>query len=302
MWTQAARWMVGGTMPGNLVPNIYFRSGKAYVSVDAIDRDGEMITDAVIKANVAFPEGDINELDLFQVAPGRYEASVDATQIGSYFVNIYQEDGEGNMTDQVSSGYSVSFPPEYEKSGPDMFLLSQLVDATGGQLQIEPAAVFSHTNQPVSHYFDLWYYLLMAAICLLPFDIALRRLSLTGESLEFVRNKVAGYITEIRERRSSKGISVSHIEQLKKVKEEYRLTSARPEFTKSDLDVDKRIGDILSHKTAEKSQKSFYRPPADISKNAERTQKEPEKDDSSLKSLLKAKKRIWDENKKDEKD
>ncbi|MCX6645520.1 MAG: VWA domain-containing protein, partial [bacterium] len=102
MWTQAARWLVGGTMPGNLVPNIYFRSGKAYVSVDAIDRDGEMITDAVIKANVAFPEGDISELDLFQVAPGRYEASVDATQIGSYFVNIYQEDGEGNMIDQVS--------------------------------------------------------------------------------------------------------------------------------------------------------------------------------------------------------
>ena len=295
MWTQSARWLVGGVMPGNLVPNVYFRSGRANVSVDAIDHDGEMITDAIIKANVAFPEGDVEELDLFQVAPGRYEASVDATQIGSYFVNIYQQDGEGNLIDQVSSGYSVSFPPEYERSGPDMFLLSQLTDITGGQLMIEPSAVFRHTNQPISHYLDLWYYLLMAAICLLPFDIALRRLSLTGESLDFMRARVAGLITEYRGRRSSSGIDKSHIEQLKRVKQEYRLTSSRPEFVKLEQDVDKRIEDILTHKPAEKPRKSFLTTGSVYDIKTDRKQKEPEKDDSSLKSLLKAKKRVWED-------
>ena len=296
MWTQASRWLVGGTMPGNLVPNIYFRSGRANVSVDAIDLEGEMITDAVIKANVAFPEGDIEELDLFQVAPGRYEASANATQIGSYFVNIYQEDGDGNLVDQVSSGYSVSFPPEYEKSGPDMFLLSQLSDITNGQFGIEPSAVFRHTNQPIARYFDLWFFLLMAAICLLPLDIAVRRLSLTGESLELVRGRVVGFFTEMRDRRSRAGINVSHIEQLKKVKEEYRLTSAQPQFIKSEEDVDKRIEDILTRKSIEKARKPLFRK-TEISKNAERVGKEPEEDESALKSLLKAKKRIWDEDK-----
>jgi hypothetical protein len=290
IWTQAARWLVGGIMPGNLVPNIYFRAGKAYISVDAIDLSGEMITDALIKARVVLPEGDIEELDLFQVAPGRYEASLGATQIGSYLVNIYQEDGEGNIVDQVSSGYSVSFPPEYEKSGPDTFLLSQLADVTGGQFAIDPASVFRHTNQPISRYFDLWFYLLMVAICLLPIDIAVRRLSLTGESLELVRNKVTAYITEIRGRRFRPGIDKTHIDQLKEVKEAYRLTAVKPEFVRTEKEADERIDEILSKKPVGKAKVPKFRTTETGS-----GKKEPSQETSSLKSLLKTKKKFWDE-------
>ncbi len=290
IWTQASRWLVGGTMPGNLVPNIYFRAGKAYISVDAIDLSGEMITDALIKARVVLPEGDIEELDLFQVAPGRYEASLGATQIGSYLVNIYQEDGEGNIVDQVSSGYSVSFPPEYEKSGPDTFLLSQLADVTGGQFAIDPGSVFRHTNQPISRYFDLWFYLLMVAICLLPIDIAVRRLSLTGESLELVRSKVTAYISEIRERRFRPGIDKTHIDQLKEVKEAYRLTAVKPEFVRTEKEADERIDEILSKKPVGKAKVPKFRT-TEIGSG----KKEPSQETSSLKSLLKTKKKFWDE-------
>lgn len=288
VWTQAARWLVGGAMPGNMVPNIYFRAGKAFISVDAIDPSGEMITDAVINARVALPDSTFEELDLFQVAPGRYEASLEATQIGSYLVNIYRTDSDGDMIDQVSSGFSVSYPPEYESSGPDMFLLSQLTDITGGMLDASPLEVFRHTNQPISRYLNLWYYLLMAAILLLPLDIALRRLSLTGESLQYVRNRISSAVVGAMERRRREREAPTHIDQLKKIKEQYRL-AGREEDEK---EVDRRIDEILDSKTKEtirRAKMAARKPPE--------KPKEPSGEEisegSPMDRLLKAKKRVW---------
>jgi len=292
MWTQAARWLVGGQMAGNLVPNIYFRAGKAYISVDAIDSRGEIITDASIRAKVACPESDVKELNLFQVAPGRYEASIDATEIGSYLVNIFQEDEDGSVIDQVSSGFSVSYPPEFEKSGPDMFLLSQLSDATGGQLAASAAEVFRHTNQPVSRYFDLWYYLLIAAICLLPIDIAVRRLSLTGESLQYVRERVSSAVTGFLTRSAREREAPTHIDHLKKVKEQYRLTAGSDDIAGGSAEVDKRVRQIL----AQKKYDSEDRLPVSRKTVGERPRREPEHgkpdEEGSLDRLLRTKKRL----------
>ncbi len=297
-WTQSSRWLVGGDMAGNLVPNVYFRGGKAYISVDAIDTRGEIITDAFIRARVACPESDIKELDLFQVAPGRYEASMDATEIGSYLVNVYQEDSDGNMVDQVSSGFSVSYPPEYKRSGPDMFLLSQLSDITGGQLAASPADIFRHTNQPISQYFELWYWLLVLAICLLPIDIAVRRLSLTGESLQFIRERVTDSLISLIPGRSKYRDMPTHIDQLKKVKEKYRLTSQAEHDEQAPADIDKRVGEILSHTRTDSEGK-----PVEPERIRKRRPKKPAGDQQpeggSLDRLLKAKKRIKDDDYKD---
>jgi len=300
LWTQSTRWLTGGELPGNLIPNIYFRSGRAYLSIDAIDTSGEMITDAIIRARVVPPDSDTTELDLFQIAPGRYEASVEATDIGSYLVNIYQENSEGDTIDQVSSGFSVSFPPEYEASGPDLFLLQQIADITGGTMATDPSEIFRHTNQPISRFFDLWYYLLITAICLLPFDIAVRRLSLTGESIEYVRERVVGAITSAIRSSKFDREEPTHIDSLKKVKEQYRLSTRAEVSDINESEIDDRIDKILSRTKSrfsetpsvqEKGRKPEKKPPA-----------HPEKDDgSSLGRLLDAKKRLWESDDKEDK-
>jgi len=299
MWTQSIRWLTGGQMAGNLVPNVYFQAGKAHISVDAIDSRGEIITDAVLKANVADPLGNITEINLFQVAPGRYEAAVDATEIGSYLVNISQIDSEENVIDQVSSGFSVSFPPEYENSGPNLFLLQQLADITKGKLGGAPEEIFRHTNQPVAKFFDLWLHLLMLAAVLLPFDIAVRRLTVTGESVEYFRERVKdaviGFLTNYKAEREKP----THIESLKKVKEQYKLSSKSDETLVSSDQVDHRIKEILARKRVGDE------PPYDgpdsvrISKKPSVKKYDKPADKSSLKSLLDAKKRIKDDGYKD---
>jgi len=287
MWTQAVRWLVGSEMQGNLVPNIHFRAGQAYISIDAFDSGGDIATDALIKASVVCPGSQTMEINLFQVAPGRYEESIDATEVGTYLANIYREDPEGNVIDQVSSGFSVSFPPEYEQSGPNLFLLSQLADTTGGKMSMPPSDVFRSTTVPINRYFDLWYYLLLVAICALPLDIAVRRLSITGESTAYVRERVGAFIRAALSARSAAREKPSHIDQLKKVKEQYRLT-ARPDTPQSpSSETDERIREILSG--------TRPRSPATrggLSAQKRETPAEDQATESSLGRLLKTKKKV----------
>jgi hypothetical protein len=266
--------------------------------VDAIDPGGEMITDATIRARVVQADAETQELELYQVAPGRYEATVDATDIGSYLVNIYQEGEEGQMLDQVSTGFSVSYPPEYEKSGPNLFLLSQLTDITKGILEITPASVFVHNNQPISKYLDLWYWLLMLAICLLPIDIAVRRLSLTGESLQYVRQHVTESVVNIFTAAARARTQPTHIDSLKKIKERYRLDRGRDDFGLGARELNLRVDEILARQKADRGQE-----PADKAAGAARAAKrtrEPLKpitpsEETSLSRLKKAKKRVWED-------
>jgi hypothetical protein len=299
MWNQTARWLVGGDIAGNLVPNVYFRGGRAYISVDAIDSGGDMITDAIIRANVIPPDGNTIELNLFQVAPGRYESSIDATEIGTYQVNVFQEDEDGNLTDQVRSGFSVSYPPEYQASGPNTFLLSQLSDITGGTLAAVPEEIFRHTNQPIARFIDLWYYLLMIAILLLPLDIAVRRLSLTGESLQFVRDRIVSTVRNAILMRRFDREAPTHIDALKKVKDQYRLSSDIEHGDESDVEVEERIQKLLSREKREP-----FTGVDDRRKGRPRSTSKPEPakegDGDSLGRLLDAKKRLWEHDDDDE--
>lgn len=299
-WTQATRWLVGGTMEGNLVPNIYLSGGKAHISVDAIDIHGDMITDATIRARVVHSNAETQEINLYQIAPGRYEATVDATDIGSYLVNIFQENEEGSVVDQVSTGYSVSYPPEYEASGPNLFLLAQLTDITGGVLEMVPSSVFSHSNQPISRFLDLWYWLLMIAICILPIDIAVRRLSLTGESLAFVRQRVTDSVVGFFTARARARAEPTHIDSLKKIKERYRLDAAREGPRIASREVDSRVSEILTRQAKGKAGKV-----TDRAAGAKRAAKRARKvgrgqpgEETSLERLKRAKRRVWEDDRK----
>ena len=299
MWTQGIRWLVGTTSSGDLTPSMYFRGGRAYLAIDAIDSSGELITDAVIGARVSIPSADIDvaDLDLYQAAPGRYEASIDATEIGSYMVNFYREDENGDVIDQVMSGFSVSYPPEYETSGPDMYTLGRLADITGGVINPSADQIFRHTNQPIAKYIDLWYYLLMIVIILLPFDIAIRRLALTGESLSYVKERLASGASSILGRYRRTPEDTAHLEQLRKIKEQYRLTSTRERSIAGDEDVEKRLSDFLSKKKPDAATRS--KPEISHTLSAE-TEKKEKVDDGSLGRLLKAKKRVWDDKEREE--
>lgn len=129
------------------------------------------------QAVVVNPELQRQEIKLEAVAPGRYEGTFSARLPGVYFMNASQQGADGE-TRTVSGGLAISYSPEYHYAGTDYGYLRQLAKAGGGSILNEPKEAFKDNLHPVKAVYDLWPWLLIMAVLLLPLDIAARRLNI----------------------------------------------------------------------------------------------------------------------------
>ncbi|MEY3457644.1 MAG: hypothetical protein RL215_801, partial [Planctomycetota bacterium] len=130
-----------------------------------------------------------------QIAPRRYQTSVPLQGEGRYQVAVAGTDGERKET--AYAGFIVSYSPEYLRFRANPLVLSEIASSTGGQqfdIQSEAAETSQQlygerkpkrSSRPI---FD-WYLILVA--CLIPIDVALRRVQLDAGWLKrlFKREK-----------------------------------------------------------------------------------------------------------------
>src|SRR5919202_2588611 len=88
-------------------------------------------------ATVVNPRGDEHQIDLPQVAPGRYQATYPVEDDGVYSLQVTQRDADGSVANQ-SGGFVVPYSPEYRASGTDELFLENLARRTGGRLIHDP--------------------------------------------------------------------------------------------------------------------------------------------------------------------
>ncbi len=136
----------------------------------------EMFLDVV--AQVGGPGEQTETVTLKQVGPRRYQASFPLWGKGRYQVMVLGKKGE--REDRANGGFIVSYSPEYINFRSNWSVLEQIMQETGGT-RLEPTAtseeiynrrVPKQSSQPI---FD-WF--LVALACLLPLDVAVRRVQL----------------------------------------------------------------------------------------------------------------------------
>jgi hypothetical protein len=93
---------------------------------------------------------------------------------------------DGKVTGQQFLGASVNYSPEFNATEPNVHLLQQIAEATGGKmLPMPPAAPddnpFLHDRKKTFQPRDLWEWLLKLAICLFPLDVGVRRIQIDRE-------------------------------------------------------------------------------------------------------------------------
>ncbi|MDD2619509.1 MAG: glutamine amidotransferase, partial [Syntrophomonadaceae bacterium] len=132
---------------------------------------------------VVDPELDRQEIKLEAVAPGRYEGAFTARHPGVYFLNVSQQGTDGELK-TASGGLAISYSPEYNYAGTDYNYLQQLAKAGGGSILGDPKEAFADNLYPVKAVFDLWPWLLIIAVLVLPLDIAARRLNILPSDLK----------------------------------------------------------------------------------------------------------------------
>ncbi|MCY3835458.1 MAG: VWA domain-containing protein [Anaerolineaceae bacterium] len=188
-WNQVLRWTITRES-GQLETQVYLEGETARIVTQALDDQDHFWNNLQLQATLNFPGGSTQShlsLALDQVAPGRYEATFTPERDGAYLIHV--QSGDPAVPIQSRSAWTLSYSEEYlppEQDG--RLLLANLAEQTGGQdRSANAASAFDHDLRAEAATQPMRQGLLLAALLLLPLDIALRRIVLSREDWRALR-------------------------------------------------------------------------------------------------------------------
>lgn len=179
-WSALVDW----TLPPEEAP---FRiKGEVEAGGAVIQVEGQAREDAGLSARIVGPDLNVIEVPLRATSPERWEASFPTGKQGPYFIQVTEQTPEGERR-TTTGGLVVPYSPEYADLEADEDLLERLAAVTGGRVLAGPEESFGPGLPPAYGNLPLAWWLLVVAACLLPLDIAFRRLNVqTAEVLAWL--------------------------------------------------------------------------------------------------------------------
>ncbi len=189
-WSQVIRSTILEGLNSTLEARVEQHNGRSVLIVEARDAQGAFLNGLNLSASVVDPNLGGQGITLRQVAPGRYEAEFDANREGAYFIRVAGAQGsaESGLGVAQTAGWVLSYSPEYRLRDTDTALLETIAELTGGRnIADSTERAFRRDVQEVRGAASLAPWLLLLALLLLPFDIAVRRVVITPTDLQKLR-------------------------------------------------------------------------------------------------------------------
>jgi len=168
--------------------------GEMSVEVISVDEEAGPRNFYRTVLRLVSPDLEPTQTVLEQVGPGRYAGTVRAGDPGAYLVRVAQTYEDASGTDAASRTLGVVSPAaaEYRRLGIDADALRTFASVGGGRV-IDPAAedaheqVWTHDIAAGAFPTPIWPWLLLLAIVLVPLDVGVRRVALSGADLRRAR-------------------------------------------------------------------------------------------------------------------
>lgn len=146
-WEQHIRWAMRPSGSPNIRVTTEKLGDQTRVIVDALDTAGERLNFARFRGRVAGPDGTGQDIELQQVAPGRYEGRFDSKQAGTFVVSMRyaapRPAGEapptgvpdtGMIEGSVQAAVTRPFADEFRALTDNQPLLQRVASMTGGRI------------------------------------------------------------------------------------------------------------------------------------------------------------------------
>jgi uncharacterized membrane protein len=172
-WGQLVRHALPGNQPRDFALDLKRRGTRIELSLDAVDPAGAPLNGAKVSLHVVGPRA-VRDLDVPQVAPGRYAARLDAATEGTCVLELRVE-YQGRQVHFERRGLVAGFADELRVRPADEPLLRSIASLSGGRYRPQAAAIFRPSSRTVPRTEALWRYLLTAAVVILLVDVAVRR-------------------------------------------------------------------------------------------------------------------------------
>lgn len=174
-WSQVMRHAMRKSESKGFVVNVLRRGESTTIQVDAVDAAGQLLNGAETSLKLIAPNLSEQKLSLPQVAPGRYEATVDLREPGAWHLLLSQSKNRIALHQQ-SRGVMVGYPDELRLRPVNDELLKSIARVSGGKFKPTPSEVFESDARTAADVTPLWPLLLKIALLLFVLDVALRRL------------------------------------------------------------------------------------------------------------------------------
>ena len=190
-FSQLVGWTFPGEETGGIEATFDTQGNETRLKVESVAEDGSPRDFYATGAVIVGPDLEPRTVELAQIAPGVYDASLGEIDPGAYAIRVSQT-RPGSPALGRTVGLVAPTAAEYRLLGVNDAFLAVLRSATGGAVVTTPAEPWIHNLATTSTYTDLWPLLLILALLLWPLDIALRRVSVGRRELADARRWVAG--------------------------------------------------------------------------------------------------------------
>jgi Ca-activated chloride channel family protein len=153
-------------------------SNLASLTVDAVNELGQFLNNAEVELTLIDPQLKRKKSVLKQSAPGRYTSDFKTPQAGAYHMEIALKQNDKVIYRQ-SRGISVGYSDELRIRPTNEPLLRSIAESSGGSFASTAKNLIDTSRESVTRPTPLWPYLVTAALLLLIFDVALRRIDFT---------------------------------------------------------------------------------------------------------------------------
>ena len=167
---------------GHLRMSTHTSGGDAVIVVEDFHPEESFME---LTAKLAGPNQKTENVQLKQVAPRRYQATVPLWGHGRYHA-IAQGIG-GDRKDMAFGGFIVPYSPEYLRFRSNRQALQEIADRTGGRVlsgDPEKDAIYQTGRAPKRSSKPIFDWLLVALAILIPIDVALRRIQIDFASIK----------------------------------------------------------------------------------------------------------------------
>jgi uncharacterized membrane protein len=173
-----------------------------------------------MQAQVSGPQDKSESVTLRQIAPRRYQATFPLWGSGRYQVMAIGKSGD--RTARAQGGFIVSYSPEYLRFRSNPLVLDEIAEKTGGKVlskDAKAAEIYLADRHPKRSSRPIFDWFLVALACLLPLDVAFRRIQIDRNSFA----ALLGLRTRKGESTATMGTLLSRKQTLRKAFDAQRL-------------------------------------------------------------------------------
>lgn len=182
-WTQLVRAIARA--PSDRAQNLSaaLEGDSLRINLEQTDDQAHPMNELIVPASVYAPDGTHLETRLSQIGPGQYQALVPAPNTGTYVVTLAPRQGT-KVLSPVIGGVVKPGGAEFRSLSSNVDVLREVAKLTGGRVlsmtdqQSPSPTLFDRAGMvPAVARLPLWQWLLIAAITIMLFDVATRRVA-----------------------------------------------------------------------------------------------------------------------------